>query len=122
MKFTPFFTILNQLRIYHWQTKSYAQHKALGKACENLDELFDSFVETYLGKYGSDIKNIEYTVRSESYKFNNAAELSARLSELFEKFLEVINSMLAEEDTDLKNIRDDILGEFNHLKYLLTLE
>ena len=39
----------NQLRIFHWQTKSYSQHKALGKAYETLDGLIDTFVETALG-------------------------------------------------------------------------
>jgi hypothetical protein len=29
-----FLTLQNQLRIHHWQTPSFAEHKALGKAYE----------------------------------------------------------------------------------------
>ena len=49
---TPFLKIQQQLRIFHWQTESYAQHKAFGKAYEEFDDLIDTFVETYIGKYG----------------------------------------------------------------------
>ena len=29
-----------QVRIFHWQTKSYARHKALGKFYESFDDLW----------------------------------------------------------------------------------
>ena len=47
----------NQLRIFHWQTKSYAVHKALGKAYESLNDLIDTFVETALGRKEVDLSN-----------------------------------------------------------------
>ena len=45
-------TLLNQLKIYHWKTKSYAQHNAFGDVYETLDELIDTYVEVFIGKYG----------------------------------------------------------------------
>jgi hypothetical protein len=39
-------TIQNQLKIFHWQTKSYAEHKALDDAYGTLTDLFDEFLET----------------------------------------------------------------------------
>ena len=122
MKLTPFFTVLNQIKVLHWQTRSYAEHKALNKAYEALDGLFDTFVETYLGKYGRDEKKSEYIIKLHSYDFADSADLSAGLSAMFAKFLDIINGMIGEGDTDLKNLRDDIMIEFNHLKYLLTLK
>jgi len=49
---SPLIRIQEQLRIFHWQTESYAQHKAFGKAYEELGELIDQFVEVYMGKNG----------------------------------------------------------------------
>jgi DNA-binding ferritin-like protein len=36
----------------HWATKSYAQHKTLGKFYENIIELTDTLAEAYFGCYG----------------------------------------------------------------------
>ena len=60
MKLSVVFTVLNQLKIDHWQTKSFAEHKALNGL-----------------------------------------------------------STITEGRGDLKNIQDDIEGEFNHLLYKL---
>ena len=35
----------------HWATKSYAQHKTLGKFYENIIELVDELAEAYFGWY-----------------------------------------------------------------------
>ena len=41
-----------QFRILHWQTKSYARHKAYGEFYDSFGELMDEFIETHMGKYG----------------------------------------------------------------------
>ena len=77
---TDLLQMQNQLRIFHWQTKSYAAHKALGKAYENLDELIDTFIETALGRTQAvfsdgnidiklfDIKTLDVCTALEAYK------------------------------------------------------
>jgi len=37
---------------FHWATKSYAKHKALGHFYENIIGLTDTLAETYFGIYG----------------------------------------------------------------------
>jgi DNA-binding ferritin-like protein len=37
---------------FHWATKSYAKHKALGKFYENIIEHTDALAEAYFGIYG----------------------------------------------------------------------
>lgn len=118
MKLTPFFTVLNQIKVYHWQTKSYSEHRALNSAYEELDELFDKFVECYMGKKGREEKKSEYVIKLKSYDSNFTLDLNY----IFDKFTEIINSMVDDSDTELLNIRDEILGEFDKLKYLLTLK
>jgi hypothetical protein len=41
-----------QVHIFHLQTKSYAEHKALQGYYEGIDALVDALVESYQGKYG----------------------------------------------------------------------
>lgn len=41
-----------QVHIFHLQTTSFAEHKALQGYYEGIDDLIDGLVETYQGKYG----------------------------------------------------------------------
>lgn len=114
MNLIAVFTVLNQLRIDHWQTKSYAEHKALGAAYEQLDELFDKFVETYYGRVSIPSNNTNYSIKIESYKGDLISSYTALRAEIV-AYLRSIS----EEFNDLKNIIDEIEGEFNHLLYRL---
>jgi DNA-binding ferritin-like protein len=109
----------NQLRIFHWQTKSYAAHKALGKAYESLDELIDTFVETALGRKEASFINGSMTINLfDSHKLTHADAL-----ETYKTFLcEFSQKLSPDNDTDLTNIRDEMLGVLNHTSYLLTLK
>jgi len=110
-------TIVNQLKYYHWGTDSYSKHKALGEAYDSLNDLVDEFVEILLGKYGKDLAPISINVRTES-------ELDAvsAIDEIAEFLTNDLTNILNDRDTDLLNIRDEMLGELQKLKYLLTLK
>jgi hypothetical protein len=41
-----------QVHIFHLQTKSYAEHKALQGYYEDVDDLMDSLIEAYQGQFG----------------------------------------------------------------------
>jgi DNA-binding ferritin-like protein len=113
---SPFLQIQNQLRIFHWQTTSYAQHKAFGKAYEEFDDLIDTFVEVYTGKYGRTKASVRYTIELDN--------LSSDYGQFIDEFIAYLNSLTSElsaEDTDLLNIRDEMLAVLHRLKYLLTL-
>jgi|LakMenEpi03Aug12_release.lakeMendotaPanAssembly.Ray.scaffolds.fasta_scaffold211628_2 hypothetical protein len=118
MKITPFLVILNQIKIFHWQTRSYAEHKALGEAYESLDGLFDKLIETYYGKYGRPTDQIEYTFKAFTYK----PELATTIKDYRDQLMSELSSVLTEQDLDLLNLKDEIEGQFNHLLYLLTLK
>ena len=55
-----------QVHIFHLQTKSYSEHKALQKYYEGIDALVDGIIESYQGKYDV-IKNYD-SVKTEDYK------------------------------------------------------
>ena len=112
-------TIINQLKVYHWQTTSYAQHKALGKAYDALNELIDQFIEVYMGKYG----RIEAKGGSTTIDLFNMDQLPVDgfINNAVD-YLVTLEIPDKNADTDLMNIRDEMLGQLNRLKYLLTLE
>lgn len=113
---STFLKIQNQLRLFHWQTPSYAQHKAFGKAYEEFDGLIDDFVEILIGKNGNPGGKITYKLELESYDENYMGFLNSCVS-----FFENMQSEFNETDTDLLNLRDEMLGQINKLKYLLSL-
>jgi len=84
---TKFLTLHNQLKVYHWQTESYAQHQAFGGAYDAFTGYIDQFIEEF----------ITFLVTE-------------------------LPKQLKPEDTNLLNIRDEMLGELQKLKYLLTLD
>jgi hypothetical protein len=111
-------TIQNQLKIYHWQTKSYAEHKALDKAYEKYSDLVDKFIETYMGKYGRFEPKSKFQISLDNYSENFKDAIDAYIRILIED----LPKGLKEKDTDLLNIRDEMLGTLNQLLYLLSLK
>ena len=112
----PLIQFQQQLRIFHWQTESYAQHKAFGRIYESLDGLVDSFVETYMGKFGRAKPTLTYYIELKSLNGNV-------VNDVLDGFVGYLDDMNNENlSTDLLNIRDSILGEVHTLKYLLSLK
>jgi len=118
-----FLTILlelqNQLRIYHWQTDSYAAHRALGDAYEDFDEVIDKFIEEFMGKYGKIRSENVITINLKNIDESDVTNVINTAIEFLSKQLP---SVLQEDDTNLFNIRDEMLGILEKLKYLLTLK
>lgn len=112
--------ILTESKVFHWQTKMYSKHRAFGSFYITLQGLTDTFIETYQGKYG----RIILTEENDSLGLDNLSKtnLSEWLKILRTFFGSDIRSYFSEEDRDLHNICDEMLGEVNKLAYLLTLE
>jgi len=105
-----------QLRILHWQTESFAEHNAFGGAYDSLDDLFDQLIEAYSGKYGrpkfGGMKNLAVA------DYSNV-KVDAFIDGLLDFFS---NAFMADSDSEMKNICDEIKAELDKLKYLLTLK
>lgn len=116
-----FMEMLNCIKLFHWQTKSYSQHKASDELYENLNENIDKFIETLLGKDQSKIKKMERRLDLYDECVNGTDTIKNRIFE-FCNYLEDITYMFdARRDSDLLNIRDEILGDLNRFLYLLEL-
>ena len=114
-----FFHLREQVKLYHWQTHLYARHKATDDVIKSLDEHIDLFVEVYMGKYGR--PNITKTTNT--IQVRNMADKSAMkfIKDCIAHLTGPFTKSLKVTDTDLLNIRDEILGELNQLLYLFTL-
>jgi len=117
MKLSVPFTVLNQLKIDHWLTRNYAEHKALEKAYEAFDGLFDRLVETFFGKTSIPTDVITYTIKSESYNDNLITRYTQMKVSVIAYLRELVGSAGMD---DVKNIVDEIEGEFNILIYRLN--
>lgn len=109
-----------QIKILHWQTKGYARHQAFGETYSNLDALIDDFVEIYMGKYG----RFSLSENEKNINIDNLTELdlTAFMKTVKSELIGMSNDLSKDKDTDLLNLRDEMLGLFNKLSYLLTLE
>lgn len=114
-----FLTIQSQLRILHWQTKSYAAHKALGDAYEAMDELVDTFIETYAGADPEIIKVDSCNIKCQSIE---ALSPMSFMDSVHSFLSGKLSSSIPEEHTDLHNIKDEMIAVINKTKYLLSLE
>jgi DNA-binding ferritin-like protein len=114
---TPLIQFQQQLRIFHWQTDSFSQHKAFGKAYEALDELIDSFLEKFMGTFGRSKPTTTFVLELKPLSQNNV-DISIQL---FIDYLKRMDNEIS-NNSDLLNIRDEILGEIHQLKYLLSLK
>lgn len=118
---TTLLTLEAQLQVFHWQTKSYSEHKALGNLYDNLVDLIDTFVETFSGRYGVPAAKNDYKLTVVNYKDNGTCvEYIDRTIAYMTK--DVPTMLNPTEDTDLLNIRDEIVGVLNRTKYLLRLK
>jgi high-affinity Fe2+/Pb2+ permease len=79
-----------QVHIFHLQTKSYAEHKALQKYYEGIDALVDGLIESYQGKY--DVITQYNSVKNEDYKSN----------EQVIKYFKALDSMIEKNRKEVK--------------------
>jgi len=113
-----FLEMLNTVKLYHWKTHSYAQHKATDELYSKLNENIDTFVEILLGKDESRIKMVEK--RSRLIDSENTSDFKSKIYEYREFLIDISKYFDQKRDTDLLNVRDEILGNINQFLYLMT--
>jgi len=118
-----FLEMLMMVKLFHWKTHSFATHKATDELYDSLNGHIDTFIEVLLGKTGARI-NLTQRLSISLVDLNSQASLKARI-EQFKKYLVGLNTnkaVASMNDTDLMNIRDEILGDLNKFLYLLTFK
>ena len=113
---TSLLTIRNQVKLYHWQTGSFARHKATDDLTAALDTNIDAFVESYMGRYGR--PKVSGSIKLHNFSESAAKSFVAQQTAYLSK---VLPKKIKSTDTDLLNLRDTILGDLNKVLYLFTL-
>lgn len=108
----------NAIKIYHWQTPKYARHKASDKLFNTMLDKIDQFVEVLQGSWGLRI-NFAQKI---DIPINNMTDANiVETLNIFKGWLSTnLPSMLRPTDTDLINIRDEMLSAINQSLYLFT--
>ena len=115
-----FLEMLNVIKIYHWKTRSFSQHKATDELYSQMNEHVDKFIEVLLGKDQSRISMVEKHI--DLLDAHTTKEFQTRIFE-YRGFLMDLNRYFDERrDTDLLNIRDEIIADINQFLYLLTFD
>ena len=103
-----------QLHLLHWQSTSYAEHKALGKLYEYVQDFKDGVIEKLMGYTGK---------RPDAYKIEPLTNCTGAqcVSDLMNFASEL--KMYGERNSfhDICNLADSLSGEAAKVKYLLTL-
>ena len=118
-----FLQMLNTIKLYHWKTYSYATHKATDDLYSKIGENIDKFVEVLLGKFGNRVNLLG--TKSIPLKDMSSPEEFKREIEKYKQYLVNLSnnpSMKLMTNTDLLNIRDEILGDLNQFLYLYTFK
>jgi len=115
-----FFSLSNTVKLYHWSTNLYSRHKSSDDLFNTITDLTDKFMEIYQGKYGKISKSIinEIDIKSKLISDDNFVIYLRNVSQFLEDIVK--NKLLSSKDSDLLNIRDELLGEINKTIYLLT--
>ena len=118
-----FLEMLLMVKLYHWKTHSFSTHRATDELYESLNENIDKFIEVLLGKTGIRIDLMNHKTIA-LIDLNSKDKLKEKIDG-FKSYLvgltnnKTIRSM---KNSDLLNIRDEILGNLNQFLYLLTFK
>ena len=105
-----FLEMLNAIKLFHWNTPSYAAHKASDKLHSKLSDHVDKYVEILL----RDTRLSIFDTKTSACNLSRG-DLVRKLTsfEMMLKNLKIVNY--------LANIRDDMIGEIHQFFYLLKL-
>ena len=113
----PLLKIQNQIKVFHWQTKSYAEHKALDSFGDSFGTLVDKLIESYIGCCGELKLEIPPTITLKDYSGNPS--ILNFLNTTYEYLLNLQKTLSSK--SELVNILDEMKSEVDQLKYLLRL-
>jgi hypothetical protein len=118
-----FLETLLMIKLFHWKTRSYATHKATDDLYSSLNEHMDKFIEVLLGKTGTRV-DLTSQKSIQLIDLNSQDELKRKINEFKGYLVSLTNdsTLRSMTNTDLLNIRDEILGDMNTFLYLLTFD
>jgi hypothetical protein len=102
----------NQVHVFHLQTKSFAEHKALNDYYDDVVDIIDGLVESYQGKY-------DILTSYESYKILNYESNDQLLKYFKELESNIEENRKSNKDSYLQNQIDNAVELINSTIYKL---
>jgi hypothetical protein len=105
------FALRNAAHLAHFSTKSYSEHKALGKFYDDLIDKIDSIVEAYQGYYGL-IGEVRIMMMPKDRIVNTVrTELG---------WIQTNRDKIAKKNTMIENLIDDLMQTYSTTHYKLV--
>lgn len=104
-----------QFHMIHWETRTFAEHKATGSFYEYLQDFKDEIVEKLMGYTGKRIKALKIEPIKPGADSMDLADQVMKFSTELEKYGD------DNKYGDVCNMAQALSGETAKLKYLLTL-
>lgn len=99
----------NQIKMNHWQTASYAEHKMTDDLIESLDDFIDQLAESTIGSYGrpkinTKINNLsDNSITSTTYALSCISKCICELLQAYEQTNnEGLIALLGDFDANIK--------------------
>ena len=109
---------LNDIKAYHWQTKSYSEHENLQEFYEKFDELNDRFVETWQGRTHQRI-NFSAELRPGIMNYADNKQVCSEVCKTSDRINEIYKEV---DGPDLHSILEDMIEATSQLCFHLTLK
>lgn len=112
-----FMELTAAIKLYHWHTRQYAEHKSTDDLFGKMNDLVDKYVETLLGK--------SPTIRFTGFRSLALPDFTNRSAFMsgIEKYANAIkNRKYSDADSDLENMRDELVGHLNQFIYLMSFQ
>lgn len=119
--FSNYIKILLQFRtdikMFHWQTKSFAYHKISDELLSSIDDLTDKLVENISGLLNQRPSlSAQITITDISDKNILISKAKSVITSLKE------SNSLFRSNSEISNIRDELLESINKALYLLSFD
>ncbi len=105
------------IKLFHWQTKSFAHHKISDELLGSIDDLSDKLVEAICGLYGTRPEMTDQTII-----IRNVTETEQMIANIKLVATELKKTSQIMENSDIANIRDELLGSMDKTLYLLSFK
>lgn len=117
--FATFLGALDQIKMFHWTTMSYARHKALDELHSTLSEKTDKFIECWMGRMKKQpVKKL--VVKIPDLHGDSSVKPDGFLEDLRLKISDISNGTLT-RTPELQNILEDYMADIDQCLYLIKL-
>jgi len=112
-------TLQNQIKLFHLQTNSYAQHRATDKFVDKISGIIDKILEAYQGVYGKIYLKKQKSIQLYNMRDDQVVEFLRKMKIYFK---DISPRLFNKKDTELFNLMDEISENIDITLYLFTLK